>query len=241
MTSGDPYIDPSSGILRNIPNYKLQQALSDFEAQKSFKRLIELRAAPIAGNFDFAHLCAIHRHIFQDVYDWAGKPRTTNTVKLDAEGRSGFVDHRQLNVEAAALFDNLKASDHLRGTTRQQFADRGAELLAAINTLHPFREGNGRTQKEFMRQLAAHAGHELDLSVISEERMISASIAAQRDDLNPIAIFSRTPPIAKNANGCTRPSAISSTTSSTGRPVSLARPRKERPTPALLLLTVPRT
>jgi cell filamentation protein len=71
----------------------------------------------------------------------------------------------------------------LRGLSRQQFAARAADFMAEINGIHAFREGNGRTQRVFMEELAKQAGHSLDFTVVSRERMVRASIAAneQRD------------------------------------------------------------
>jgi cell filamentation protein len=71
-----------------------------------------------------------------------------------------------------------KKANYLRGLEPERFAVRAADIMAAIKAVHPFCEENGRTQRTFMRELAKHAGHDLDFSVISKERMIEASIAA---------------------------------------------------------------
>ncbi len=72
----------------------------------------------------------------------------------------------------------LRKDNHLRGLSRDEFATQAADIMAAINAIHAFREGNGRTQRAFIRALAKAAGHTLDFTVISQERMIQASIAA---------------------------------------------------------------
>jgi len=71
----DPYIDPRTGILRNKAGLATQKKLDGFEAEQTWLRLSQLAANPLPGNFDSAHFQAIHRFIFQDVYDWAGELR----------------------------------------------------------------------------------------------------------------------------------------------------------------------
>jgi cell filamentation protein len=77
-----------------------------------------------------------------------------------------------------AIGEKLRAAAHLKALPREEFAERAADIMIDINAIHPFRDGNGRTQRVFIRQLAEQAGHELDFSVVSRARMIQASVAA---------------------------------------------------------------
>src|SRR5437870_12342295 len=79
--SSDPYTHPGTNVLRNILDLRDPEQLAAFEANATAARLIELDAAPPVGRFDVAHLKAIHRYIFQDVYRWAGEFRTVNISK----------------------------------------------------------------------------------------------------------------------------------------------------------------
>lgn len=115
--------------------------------------MAELQLRPISGRFDLDHLQAIHRHVFQDVYAWAGELRQINLAK----GGSVFTDGRQLEGEGARVFGALAAEKHLRGLQKAAFVERLAVYYGAINTLHPFREGNGRATQTFLRQLARQA------------------------------------------------------------------------------------
>jgi cell filamentation protein len=138
-----------------------------------------------AGTFDAAHLKAIHRDLFQDVYEWAGHTRNEKVRLSDGtiasepflrkvDGRPFLVGAR-IKEALAAIAARLRAANYLRGFARQEFAERAADVMADINAVHAFREGNGRTQRAFIRQLAMEAGHELDFSVVSRERMVQAS------------------------------------------------------------------
>ena len=79
--SSDPYTYPGTDILRNIPDVRDAASLAAFEANATAARLVELDAAPLKGMVDVAHLRAIHRHIFQDLYSWPGEFRTVNISK----------------------------------------------------------------------------------------------------------------------------------------------------------------
>src|SRR5437867_3783579 len=91
--SSDPYTYPGTDVLRNIPDIRDAQRLAAFEANATAARLVELDAAPLKGHFDVAHLRAIHKYIFQDVYSWAGEFRTVNVSKGgQLFGVAGFVE-----------------------------------------------------------------------------------------------------------------------------------------------------
>jgi cell filamentation protein len=166
--------------------------LEQREGKFIFARMaeIEMGAGP-KGNFDAAHLKALHRHIFQDVYEWAGKSRDEQVRLSDGTiatepamrklGGKPFMEGHLIPDALDQIARALRATNFLRDLPRQQFAEYAADVLLAINAVHPFREGNGRSQRLFVSELAKAAGHDLDFSVVSQERMIQASIAGNED------------------------------------------------------------
>jgi cell filamentation protein len=163
-------------------------ALEVAEADYVSNRLLqtELGHGP-TGQFDAAHLTAIHRHLFQDVYEWSGRTRDERVTLCDgtiatepslrtADGNA-FMAGPIIPEALDRIAGSLRAANYLRGLSREEFARGAADVLIDLNGVHPFREGNGRTQRAFMRARATEAGHELDFSVISRERMVQASIA----------------------------------------------------------------
>jgi cell filamentation protein len=142
---------------------------------------IELGFGP-TGQFNAEHLKAIHRHLFQDVYEWAGHTRDERVALSDGtvatEPILSKVDGQPFLIGPAipAALDHiatkLRAAGYLRGLPREEFAERAADVMVELNATHAFREGNGRTQRVFIRQLGKEAGHGLDFSVVSRERMI---------------------------------------------------------------------
>jgi cell filamentation protein len=126
-------------------------------------------------------LRAFHRLILGDVYDWAGELRTVSIAK-----GSVFCLPQHLESYGADIFGRLAAADWLQGLAREEFITRLAEFLADVNALHPFREGNGRTQRAFFSQLAHDAGHHIDWVRMEPTRNVTASAAAHRGDLTPL-------------------------------------------------------
>lgn len=128
-------------------------------------------AKPTRGKFDALHLKALHGHIFQDVFDWAGQFRTVNISK----GGHLFGAAAVIAMSLHGILEKLPRENFLRSLDREVFAQRCGWYFGEINAIHPFREGNGRTQREFLRQLAAQAGYSLDWRRVTRDTMIEAS------------------------------------------------------------------
>lgn len=136
-----------------------------------------------AGDFDLAHLQAIHRHLFQDVYAWAGEIRTVEIAK----GGSQFQPRQFIETGMADVHRRLAGQNYLQGRDPESFAREAGRIIGDVNYVHPFREGNGRTQFEYLAQLAERAGHPLDLKRITPEQWISASRSAHQGEYDPIS------------------------------------------------------
>jgi cell filamentation protein len=151
----DPYTYKNSTVPINNLDLRDQAELDDFEAEISNARANE----PLPeGNLDFAHYCAVHRHLFQDVYEWAGTPRTVRISKQS----NPFCFPEHIHAQANTLFADLKARNYLQNLPANEFAERATHFLAELNAIHAFREGNGRAQLTFFALLADRAGHPLD-------------------------------------------------------------------------------
>jgi cell filamentation protein len=169
--STDPYTYPGTSVLRNLRAIRDPIVLAQFEAESTIWRIAQLIAAPLPGLFDTGHLKAIHKHIFQDVYSCAGQFRTVNISKGGhLFGAAAFVQPALQNVLA-----KLSAEGRLKGTDPAWFAKRAGFYLGEINAVHAFREGNGRAQREFIRELGLEARFMIDWSRATRDRMIAAS------------------------------------------------------------------
>jgi len=174
----DPYLIPGTNVLKNKVGIVDEKALSQFERPMSTQRIAELQENPIKGNFDYEHLKKIHGHIFQDTYKWAGQERTVTIAKSSTM----FCPANNIHYMQQDIFNKLRKDNFLKDLDCDQFSKKAADLLGDLNALHPFREGNGRTQREFLRQIALNAGYELDLKNVPQQQMIDAS--AQSHYLN---------------------------------------------------------
>jgi cell filamentation protein len=186
------YTYPGTDTLKNKLGAKTLDELEKQEARFVADRIykVEIGEGP-SGQFDTAHLKALHHFLFQDVFEWAGHTRdervrlsdgtTATEPMMQKLGGTSFRPGEQIPAALIQVANNIRTAGYLRGLPQEQFAERAADVMSEINAVHAFREGNGRTQRTFMRELAKQAGHDLDFSVISGERMIQASIAAMDD------------------------------------------------------------
>jgi cell filamentation protein len=153
------YIDTQTGVLRNLADITDPDILLFFESGAVAKRIQELYEKPIKIK-GADSLMSIHRHLFQDVYSWAGKRRK---VEISKAGKQFFptshFDNAFRFIDTLILdYKNIPKGD------KQQIAEKLAEILDNVNYLHPFREGNGRVQREFLRLLALEKGVTLNLN-----------------------------------------------------------------------------
>lgn len=176
----DPYCYPGSTILRNRLGLRDQTALDAFEADA-----VTLRAEqPLpSGRFTPAHYRAVHRHLFQDVYPWAGRFRTIRIAK----GGSMFCYPEHIAGQLARLLGTLRSEGLLQGLSRDPFAARSAHFLAELNAIHAFREGNGRAQLVFFAALAENADRRIDFARMDPERFLRVMIESFQGDESVLA------------------------------------------------------
>lgn len=177
----DPYSDPVTGVLCNKLGLGTAAGLEAAEREITHAALILLHESPVAATYDLLHLREIHRRIFGDIYEWAGQIRTVTIAK-----GATFCLPQYIGSAAGAMFGELGDENFLRGLTRDAFIERLAYYLDEVNALHPFREGNGRTQRAFFGQLARDAGFVLSWQHLDAARNIEASVASMRGDLEPM-------------------------------------------------------
>lgn len=163
------YCYAGTDILKNKLDIKDAAELAAFEAEISNQRAQE----PIPeGNLDYAHYRALHKHLFQDVYDWAGEPRKIRIGK----GGNWFCFPENIDAEMTKLFAWLAEQNNLARLSKAEFAKKAAYFLAELNAIHPFREGNGRTQLSFLGIIADEAGHPLDFDKLEPDKILNAII-----------------------------------------------------------------
>lgn len=169
----DPYVHPDSKVLRNKLGIMDEKAMERAERALVTQRS---REEVPRGNFDLDHLKAIHRHLFQDVYEWAGQVRTVEIAK----DKSQFQFRQYIETGMADVEKRLKDKNYLRNLPRGAFAREAAAIIGDVNYVHPFREGNGRVQMQYLKQLCEQAGHPIRLERIEPQAWMEASREAHQ-------------------------------------------------------------
>lgn len=178
--SDDPYVYAGTIVLKN------KFGLTDLDELNSIERRlvrVRLEEGVPRGAFDLTHLRAIHRHLFQDVYDWAGELRTVEIAK----GGHQFQFRQFIATGMNDVHRRLTNSNFLRGLSRRAFVTAVGPIIGDVNYVHPFRDGNGRTQLLYLEQLADQAGHPIDLARIRPQRWLDASRAAHNGEYAPMS------------------------------------------------------
>lgn len=176
-TRGSVYCYEGTNTLVNKLNIKDSEELESYETSVVSLKLMALNKKGITGNFDVAHFVSIHKFLFEDIYNFAGLFRTENIAKDYFQ----FAEWEYIESELERLLSELKSENYLVGLSKEQFASRLAYYWAELNVLHPFREGNGRTTREFLRQLSLKNGYILNLYKVNSQELLNASIKSIAD------------------------------------------------------------
>ena len=174
----DPYCYPGSNVLINHFEIRDTSLLAESESELSQLAEAEIQSTPISGNFDLPHLQEINRRLLGSIYPWAGELRT---VRISKDG-SVFAYPENIKPFTDQLFIELQRENYLKDIPCEAFIRRIAYYLGELNAAHPFREGNGRTSRIFIFQLAHQAGYEIHFDKADPKEMIAASIASFHGD-----------------------------------------------------------
>lgn len=182
----DPYCYPGTDVLRNRLNLTDACELEQVEAEITALRAQALE--PQFERFDAARFRQIHRHLFQDIYDWAGAYRTVDISK----GQTRFCIAARIEQELDRLFRQLERAEWLCGLPLDELIPRVADFYCEINIVHPFREGNGRAQRLLFEELIVNAGFDIDWGLTDTDEWVRANQAGFLGDLGPLLeIFTR--------------------------------------------------
>ncbi|WP_019221913.1 BID domain-containing T4SS effector [Bartonella senegalensis] len=196
--SSHHYVYPKTKTLKNKYGIKDLDTFLKRCSHDTDEAMNRLRGEPLPEFFDIDYLRHIHHELFKNTFEWAGQLRHTpftfadgTTAAMPEMKRTGwnnpFAIGNEVQEGLQRLEQRLAEKNNLRGLTREEFNSQALEIFNALNDIHPFREGNGRTQRVFLEKLACAAGHQLDFSLVTKERMMVASVAvAEKGDLEPM-------------------------------------------------------
>ena len=174
------YCYPNSEVLINKLDLKTENQLEKAEKMIVLVKLYDLRQGKIKGNFDKAHFISIHKYLFEDLYSFAGKFRTENIAK----NSFSFAEWEYIESELDRVLLKLKDENFLEGLNKEDLAKRLSFYMSELNVLHPFREGNGRVIREFIRELALRNGYIIDYTKTTTQELLDAMKISVIDETN---------------------------------------------------------
>ena len=164
------YLD--TNVLKNKLNIRDNKLLKNAEEEITLIKQMELLRNPIIGNFTKTHLMNIHKFIFEDIYPFAGKIRKEQISKADTM----FYPPDLINRELEKVFSKIKERSMLKEKDTEKIFDNLAYVMAELNIIHPFREGNGRTIREFIRLMAKKLNYNINWGNVDKAELLDASI-----------------------------------------------------------------
>jgi len=175
----DPISDncyPGTSVLINKFDIRDEAKLNEVESVLVSARNAEWLNKPEASTFDFFHYKTIHHFLFSDLYDWAGQVRTVNISKKGTR----FTLAENIERQAELVFKRLKDYNYFKGLQHDEFVEEIVDFYCVTNELHPFREGNGRTQRAFLTQLIRNAGYDINFADMDTELLMIATIQSSQ-------------------------------------------------------------
>jgi len=170
MIDATDFTIPGIGVFRNKLGITDPAVLSRAATESTTLRLAELQATPVRGGFDATHLQAIHHHIYQDLYDWAGELRP-----IDA----GNVPASQVEKSLNSVLDRLSRENQLKGLSAEEWAHSASAYLYDLGAIRPFLAGNEITIHEFLIELARKNNLSLQLNATAELAVENADVQVQ--------------------------------------------------------------
>ena len=165
---------PGTTVLVNKYGIRQQKQLDEVEALVVSTQTIEFELSPFPEPLSFDYYKRLHAFLFDQLYDWAGIIRDVDLSKQHTR----FCPAKEIVSLADRVFSRAAEMNYFQGLNRQPFIQEAADFYTSINCLHPFREGNGRTQRVFFRELARRAGYTLDYSAVDPDILMLATIHA---------------------------------------------------------------
>ena len=185
LNSTDSDCYEGTHILINKLDIHNEEQLNKNETIITAYKASELISQPLTPNFCFEDYKKIHKHLFELLYDWAGEIRTIDLSK----SATNFVAPDKIQSLGESIFKRLQELKYFQHLNRNEFIDEVTDLYHSINMLHPFREGNGRTQRLFFTQWIRHLGYEFDLSNADLDEFMIATIYAAQGVMDPLIKF----------------------------------------------------
>lgn len=180
------YTYPGTNVIKNKLNIKDEKKLEDYERQMVSFKLATIRKHEMPEKFDSNRLKYIHEFLFCDIYEFSGKYREENITKDNFM----FAQFEYIEENVNEILNKIDV-EKLKELSYDEKIKNISYYMTELNVLHPFREGNGRTIREFIRQLLNELKLDIDFSKIEYEEIIRVSKLAVIDDTEQIELLKK--------------------------------------------------
>jgi cell filamentation protein len=179
-TQDNEYCYPETSVLINKLDIHNRVLLEKKEHEIVSLRMSQLKKNPLYNSIDFSvqYIKRIHFFLFQDIYSWAGKYRTVRISKNDFMFAYPEYIDQELNKE----FEKLKNNSYFNNLSQTLFCEEITRFKIEINTIHPFREGNGRVLRLLVEDIAFNAGYHVQFNQVTKRDYINAMILSPTDE-----------------------------------------------------------
>ncbi|NHB89881.1 putative adenosine monophosphate-protein transferase Fic [Photorhabdus tasmaniensis] len=179
-TGQDPYTYLGTDTLINKLGIRDSAILE--QAEKELTELAILNISFWEPPYNLAFWCQLHKQIFSDLYNWAGQLRTIDISK----GNTRFCHAERIEIEGNRIFNMLESENYLVGLNYSEFIKKLAEYYAELNVIHPFREGNGRTQRLLFEYIVINCEYNISFESVDAKKWIEANISAYQYNYRPL-------------------------------------------------------
>jgi cell filamentation protein len=169
-TGKDPYCYENTDVLVNKLDIKNPTILEQAETELSNISSTSIDFSP--PPYDFSYLQSIHQKLFSDLYLWAGQPRTIGINK----GDTMFCRPEYIQHEVDKLFNTLSKAEFFINISLSTLIVKIAEFYGDLTIIHPFREGNGRSQRILFEHIIVNCGYKISWANVNKDEWIKANI-----------------------------------------------------------------
>lgn len=171
---------PDTSTLINKLDITDQDTLDEIEQTLTSINFVDAITSIPFTNVDFDFYKLLHHKLFFELYDWAGQVRTINISKKG----TNFCDAKEINNQGNSIFNFLKKNNYYQNCCKEEFITNMVDLYCNINYLHPFREGNGRTQRLFLTMLINNAGYSIHFGKMDLDELMIATIYSSQGNID---------------------------------------------------------
>ncbi len=180
------YTYKNSDVLKNKLGIKEEKVLKKVDTDIVLKKLNEIRELKFKKTYDEKHIKFIHKFLFEEIYDFSGEYRSENITKENFR----FSEFEYISENMISILRKIDI-DNLRNMEFNNMIEIISDVMTDLNVLHPFREGNGRAIREFIRELFEELGYEINFFDIDYDEILEVSKKAVVDDREQIKLLKK--------------------------------------------------